>query len=103
MWSILWVDSTFMEGCYLLVDGILRTHYLPQEQRPIRLNSVKTMNRVAHRHYGGANYLFGDFHAERSATLRQGLGCDWDLNGVHDPVGSLSAEWSGCPHPVSYP
>ncbi len=41
-------------------------------------------NRFADRHYGGANYLFADHHAERSVRLREHLARDWDLNGIDD-------------------
>ncbi|RJP40404.1 MAG: prepilin-type N-terminal cleavage/methylation domain-containing protein [Phycisphaerales bacterium] len=41
-------------------------------------------NRISDRHYGGANYLFPDHHAERSGRLRERLAEDWDLNGTID-------------------
>jgi prepilin-type processing-associated H-X9-DG protein len=41
-------------------------------------------NRLSDRHYGGANYLFSDHHAERSAAMREDLARDWDLNGIDD-------------------
>ncbi len=41
-------------------------------------------NRFSDRHYGGANYLFQDLHAEWTPHLRQQLARDYDLNGVPD-------------------
>ncbi|MCB9850903.1 MAG: prepilin-type N-terminal cleavage/methylation domain-containing protein [Phycisphaerales bacterium] len=41
-------------------------------------------NRFSDRHYGGTNYLFQDFHAEWSTSLRKKLARDWDQNGVDD-------------------
>ncbi len=35
---------------------------------------------VDERHYGGANFAFGDGHVERSTTLRERLAEDWDLD-----------------------
>ena len=57
-------------------------------------------NRFAHRHYGGGNYLFGDFHAERSTTMREELACDFDLNGAYDPLTGTAREASGCSRPL---
>lgn len=57
-----------------------------------------SMNRFAPRHSDSPQYIFGDLHAERDPALLQRLACDWDLNGIHDPQGSESREWSGCPH-----
>lgn len=52
-------------------------------------------NRFSDRHQGGTNFLFTDFHAEHSLTLRQRLACDYDLNGVTD-VAPCAAEPGGC-------
>lgn len=41
-------------------------------------------NRISDRHYGGANYLFPDGHADRDGRMRERLARDWDLNGVDD-------------------
>ncbi len=41
-------------------------------------------NRISDRHYGGANYLFADHHAERDGRMRERLAEDWDLNGTID-------------------
>jgi prepilin-type N-terminal cleavage/methylation domain-containing protein/prepilin-type processing-associated H-X9-DG protein len=41
-------------------------------------------NRISDRHYGGANYLFQDFHAEWNTKLRERLARDFDLNTVDD-------------------
>jgi prepilin-type N-terminal cleavage/methylation domain-containing protein/prepilin-type processing-associated H-X9-DG protein len=35
---------------------------------------------IDERHYGGANYVFSDGHAERSTNLKQRLALDWDLD-----------------------
>lgn len=61
------------------------------EHRPSR-----APNRFAHRHDGGGNYLFADVHVEFSKTLRGRLGCDWDQDGIVDPLLEGSAEFSGC-------
>ena len=35
---------------------------------------------IDQRHYGGANYCFNDGHAVRSASLKEKLAEDWDLD-----------------------
>ncbi|MCG3127162.1 MAG: hypothetical protein CHACPFDD_02020 [Phycisphaerae bacterium] len=35
---------------------------------------------IHERHYGGANYMFPDGHAERSTSLKERLALDWDLD-----------------------
>jgi prepilin-type N-terminal cleavage/methylation domain-containing protein/prepilin-type processing-associated H-X9-DG protein len=90
------VESSFIgiEGCVSEEVSVLDSTAYNEANQPRQYGCEP--NRFAHRHRGGANYLFGDFHAEHSRTLRQQLGCDWDLNGVHDGYSKLS----GCPHPV---
>lgn len=87
--SFIGVDGCVDDSTYRLGGG--GGH---NEANHARLEDGREPNRFAHRHRDGANYLFGDFHAEHSRTLRQKLGCDWDLNGVHD----LYSKLSGCPH-----
>ncbi|UCE61045.1 MAG: type II secretion system protein [Phycisphaerales bacterium] len=58
--------------------------------------NAKRANRFSHRHNGGADYLFGDLHAEWSTTLRHKLACDWDLNGVPDARRDDVRARSGC-------
>lgn len=57
---------------------------------------AKKANCFSDRHNGGTNYLFGDFHAEWSSTLRDDLACDWDLNGVRDGKDAEARQFSGC-------
>ncbi len=35
---------------------------------------------VDERHYGGANFMYADGHAERSTSMKEKLAADWDLN-----------------------
>jgi prepilin-type N-terminal cleavage/methylation domain-containing protein/prepilin-type processing-associated H-X9-DG protein len=53
-------------------------------------------NRFSDRHMGATNYLFTDFHAERSRGLRERLGCDANLDGIVDPRTAEAKDWSGC-------
>ena len=67
-----------------------------------RFGSEFVPNRFSDRHRGGTNYLFTDFHAEHSLTLRQRLACDYDLNGVAD-AGPCAVEPGGCERPPPDP
>jgi prepilin-type N-terminal cleavage/methylation domain-containing protein len=55
-----------------------------------------TPNRFAERHMQATNYLFTDFHGERSRSLHRRLACDADLDGIDDLVSDLGKQWSGC-------
>lgn len=63
-------------------------------------DGTSSANCFSDRHSGGANYLLGDLHAEYSRKMRERLGCDWDMNGVHDAYTSNQRELSGCPRPL---
>ncbi len=67
-----------------------------------RFGSEFVPNRFSDRHRGGTNFLFTDFHAEHSRTLRQRLACDYDLNGVAD-VARCAADAGGCVLPPPDP
>jgi prepilin-type N-terminal cleavage/methylation domain-containing protein/prepilin-type processing-associated H-X9-DG protein len=47
---------------------------------PQRLYGTETQAYIDERHYGGANYVYSDGHAERSIGLKEDLVQDWDLN-----------------------
>ncbi len=58
--------------------------YIDAAEANIAGSTGRNGNRISDRHYGGANYLFPDFHAESDRKLRERLAQDWDLNGIKD-------------------
>ncbi|GMU36604.1 MAG: type II secretion system GspH family protein [Phycisphaerae bacterium] len=64
--------------------GLDDCSYIDAGEADIAGSNGRNGNRISDRHYGGANYLFPDFHAETDRKLRARLARDWDLNGVED-------------------
>jgi prepilin-type processing-associated H-X9-DG protein len=48
---------------------------------PERIAGLEGEAYVHERHYGGANYVWNDGHAERRTELKEELARDWDLDG----------------------
>lgn len=80
-------------------DGLRISMINQANQTMSRFGSEFVPNRFSDRHHRGTNFLFTDFHAEHSLTLRQRLACDYDLNGVTD-VARCAAEPGGCDLPA---
>lgn len=91
-------------GCPMFENATIGIAGTPMGERFCEANQTMThcddpsgvANSFAHRHQDAANYLFGDMHVARDKEMRQRLACDWNLDGVYDPINSTSAAWSAC-------
>lgn len=99
------MDGCQSAGCPVAETSVIGLAVSPAHERFNEANQQldfcgdgeQSINSFSHRHANTANYLFGDLHAESDGKLRERLACDWDLNGVEDPLSPGAREWSGCP------
>jgi prepilin-type processing-associated H-X9-DG protein len=93
------------ETSYIGLATVLRTEDITSTANSYRdrCKVANPGNRFSHRHSGGANFLFGDFHAEWSDSLRLRLACDHDLNGIPDGVSDDARLIAGCDPPLDNP